>query len=144
MRPICSGVFGNRRGPPGHSALLEAEYVPEASLLWIQPHGLASLLPQFYQDHERLQLGTDALIDRFITDCPELYPRCRYNPLVEEELRDVYYSSLRGLSRSLRGDLELDVAEAWLSKLEEYFRRDRNDARIANQAYVHRRRLRLL
>ncbi|KAF7189171.1 hypothetical protein HII31_09593 [Pseudocercospora fuligena] len=111
----------------------------QRAVLTVQPRGLLNLLPQFYHEHERLQCDTEVLIDRFVANCPELYPRTRYNPLREEELRDVYYLVLHDLSRTSTGDVDVYIADGLLRHLEIYMRHDASGARGLGAAFSYRR-----
>lgn len=70
------------------------------SILSIRPRSLAEHLPVLYHEQERRRYDEDILIERFVAECPEIYPRCRFNPLREEDIREVYYVTIRELSRS--------------------------------------------
>ncbi|KAF2216270.1 hypothetical protein CERZMDRAFT_109205 [Cercospora zeae-maydis SCOH1-5] len=118
----------------GHQA-----YDGHRSVLAVRPHSLADILPAVYEERERLQYDAELLIDRFVADCPEVYPRCRFNPLREEEIREVYYVTLRELSRSSIGSAELDVPTIWQRRLERLIEVDRADVRVSSRFFVHRR-----
>ena len=121
-------------------------YDNRRAILAIRPHGLAENLPVLYEEHQRRRCDTDVLIDRFVAECPEVYPRCRFNPLREEEVREVYYVTIRELSRSSLGGSSMDhsdITHIWLQRLERLIEVDRADARMSgtstNQIFVHRR-----
>lgn len=75
------------------------------SILSIRPRSLAEHLPVLYHEQERRRCDEDILIERFVAECPEIYPRCRFNPLREEDIREVYYVTIRELSRSSSSSL---------------------------------------
>lgn len=75
------------------------------SILSIRPRSLAEHLPMLYHEQERRRCDEDILIERFVAECPEIYPRCRFNPLREEDIREVYYVTIRELSRSSSSSL---------------------------------------
>lgn len=75
------------------------------SILSIRPRSLAEHLPALYHEQERRRCDEDILIERFVAECPEIYPRCRFNPLREEDIREVYYVTIRELSRSSSSSL---------------------------------------
>ncbi|CAK1361785.1 hypothetical protein CB0940_02884 [Cercospora beticola] len=120
--------FRGRQAYDGHRAMLA-----------VRPHSLADILPAVYEERERLQYDAEMLIDRFVSECPEVYPRCRFNPLREEEVREVYYITLRELSRSSIGSASFDVTSIWQRRLERLIEVDRTDVRVANRFFFHRR-----
>lgn len=75
------------------------------SILSIRPRSLAEHLPVLYHEQERRRCDEDILIERFVAECPEIYPRCRFNPLREDDIREVYYVTIRELSRSSSSSL---------------------------------------
>lgn len=75
------------------------------SILSIRPRSLAEHLPVLHHEQERRRCDEDILIERFVAECPEIYPRCRFNPLREEDIREVYYVTIRELSRSSSSSL---------------------------------------
>ncbi|EMF15774.1 uncharacterized protein SEPMUDRAFT_147568 [Sphaerulina musiva SO2202] len=75
------------------------------SILSIRPRSLAEHLPVLYHEQERRRCDEDILIERFVAECPEIYPRCRFNPLREEDIREVYYVTIRESSRSSSSSL---------------------------------------
>lgn len=75
------------------------------SILSIRPRSLAEHLPVLYHEQERRRCDEDILIERFVAECPEIYPRCRFNPLREEDIREVYYVTIRELSQSSSSSL---------------------------------------
>lgn len=75
------------------------------SILSIRPRSLAEHLPVLYHEQERRRCDEDILIERFVAECPEIYPRCHFNPLREEDIREVYYVTIRELSRSSSSSL---------------------------------------
>lgn len=135
MFPVPMGI---REMLQGHGSL--QSYDNRRQILAIRPHGLAENLPVLMDEHQRRRCDTDVLIDRFVAECPEVYPRCRFNPLREEEVREVYYVTIRELSRSSSlGKMDHDITRVWLQRLERLIEVDRADARTANQVFVHRR-----
>ncbi|KAI5367403.1 hypothetical protein Slin15195_G025310 [Septoria linicola] len=106
------------------------------SVLSLQPGGH---LETFLDEHEHFRRNSDILAERFVAECPEIFPRCRFNPLREEEVREVYYVAIRELSRSSLRSSEIDITRIWLRRLERLIEVDRADARMSNEVFVHRR-----
>lgn len=61
------------------------------ALVTVEEGALESLLPEYARQAFRRPYDAEEIINQFILDSPELWPRTKTNPLVEEELRDVYY-----------------------------------------------------
>ncbi|CAK3977180.1 Hypothetical predicted protein [Lecanosticta acicola] len=107
------------------------------ALVSVEERALEALLPEYARQASRRPYDADSLIDQFVLDSPELWPMTKTNPLVEEELRNVFYSILQAMTRSCHGEVDRLVATHLMERLDNSLASDVGKARHIAEPFCH-------